>query len=109
MRYDYDPEQQNKPIHTTTHSGQEFDLILSGTLKVQVGDHIEILNEGDCIYYNSSTPHGMIAVDGHDCLFLAVVLPGEEKVAPEIIDGNMLSGRSIGSLVCEKFITRARK
>ena len=103
VRYDYDPEQQNKPIHTTTHSGQEFDLILSGTLKVQVGDHIEILNEGDSIYYNSSTPHGMIAVDGHDCLFLAVVLPGEEKVAPEIIDGNMLSD-NIGSLVCEKFI-----
>ena len=36
VRYDYDPEQQNKPIHTTTHSGQEFDLIVSGTLKVQV-------------------------------------------------------------------------
>ena len=103
VRYDFDPEQQHKPIHTTTHSGQEFDLILSGTLKVQVGDHIEILNEGDSIYYNSSTPHGMIAVDGRDCLFLAVVLPGEEKVEQEIIDGHLPSD-NIGNLVCEKFI-----
>ena len=103
VRYDFDPEQQHKPIHTTTHSGQEFDLILSGTLKVQVGDHIEILNEGDSIYYNSSTPHGMIAVDGRDCLVLAVVLPGEEKVEQEIIDGHLPSD-NIGNLVCEKFI-----
>ena len=103
VRYDFDPEQQHKPIHTTTHSGQEVDLILSGTLKVQVGDHIEILNEGDSIYYNSSTPHGMIAVDGRDCLFLAVVLPGEEKVEQEIIDGHLPSD-NIGNLVCEKFI-----
>ena len=79
VRYSYDPELQDKPIHQTTHSGQEFDFILSGRLKVQVGDHVEYLSEGDSIYYNSSTPHGMIAVDGQDCLFLAVVLPGEKE------------------------------
>ena len=30
-------------------------------MKVQVGSHIEVLREGDSIYYNSGTPHGMIA------------------------------------------------
>lgn len=79
VRYEYNEELQNKPIHLTTHSGQEFDYVMSGSLKVQVGDHVECLNEGDSIYYNSSTPHGMIAVDGKDCLFLAVVLPGEKQ------------------------------
>ncbi len=79
VRYAYSAQQQNQPIHTTTHSGQEFDLVLEGHLKVQVGDHTEILHEGDSIYYNSSTPHGMIAVGGRDCLFCAVVLPGEEE------------------------------
>ncbi|MBR1561140.1 MAG: AMP-binding protein [Clostridia bacterium] len=78
VTYSYSPELQNKPIHTTTHSGQEFDLILSGELLVRVGDHVEHLKEGDCIYYNSSTPHGMIATGGKDCTFCAVVLPGEE-------------------------------
>ena len=103
VRYDYSAEQQHRPIHLTTHGGQEFDLILSGTLKVQVGDHIEILNEGDSIYYNSSTPHGMIAVDGHDCLFLAVVLPGE-PVAEQQIRESLVSASKSESLVCEKFI-----
>ncbi len=78
VKYDYAEEQQNQPIHLTTHSGQEFDYVLSGQLKVQIGDNIEILGEGDSIYYNSSTPHGMIAVGGEECLFCAVVLPGEE-------------------------------
>ena len=103
VRYDFSQEQQHRPIHLTTHSGQEFDLIISGTLKVQVGDHIEILNEGDSIYYNSSTPHGMIAVDGHDCLFLAVVLPGEETAEQELRESIMQASKS-EDLVSEKFI-----
>jgi acetyl-CoA synthetase len=77
VTYTYSEEQQNQPINLATHAGQEFDIILSGSLKVQIGEHIEILNEGDSIYYNSSTPHGMIAVGGKDCVFCAVVLPGE--------------------------------
>mgnify|MGYP003293569806 CR=1 FL=1 len=40
----------------------------------RIGKHFEILHAGDCIYYDSSTPHGMIAVDGEDCAFYAIVL-----------------------------------
>ncbi|MDO5014810.1 MAG: AMP-binding protein [Clostridia bacterium] len=79
VKYEFSQELQNRPIHLTTHSGQEFDFVMKGCLKVQIGDHVEYLNEGDSIYYNSSTPHGMIAVNGEDCLFLAVVLPDEES------------------------------
>ncbi|MDO4749004.1 MAG: XRE family transcriptional regulator, partial [Eubacteriales bacterium] len=62
VTYKYSQELQDKPIHLTKHSGQEFDFILKGRLKIQVGDNVEYLSEGDSIYYNSSTPHGMIAV-----------------------------------------------
>ncbi len=79
VRYEYDESLQNKPIHLTKHSGQEFDFIMKGKLKIQIGDHVEYLEEGDSIYYNSSTPHGMIAVDGQECLFVAVVLSGENE------------------------------
>ena len=85
VKYDYDPELLKKPIKTTTHAGQEFDYVVEGTLKVQVGENIEFLNAGDSIYYNSATPHGMIAVDGQDCKFLAVVIhsDGEPEVEVE--------------------------
>ena len=103
VRYEYDSAQQNKPIHLTTHNGQEFDLVLKGKLKVQVGSHVEILNEGDSIYYDSSTPHGMIAVDGEACEFCAVVLTGdnskEEKVSESIV-----RAKDTEKLICEKFV-----
>jgi acetyl-CoA synthetase len=66
VTYQYSPELQNLPIHTTTHAGQEFDLVIKGSLKIRVGDREEILHEGDSIFYKSSTPHGMIAVDGQE-------------------------------------------
>ncbi len=79
VKYDYSDELQSKPIQLATHAGQEFDVVISGSLLVQIGTNKEVLHEGDCIYYNSATPHGMIAIDGKDCLFVAVVLPGEEE------------------------------
>ena len=103
VRYEYSPELQNKPIHLAKHSGQEFDLVLQGTLKVQIGEHVEILHEGDSIYYNSSTPHGMIAVDGKDCVFCAVVLSGENE-EEEVVRKSIVSARSTEKLICEKFV-----
>jgi acetyl-CoA synthetase len=88
VTYTYSEEQQNQPINLAKHAGQEFDIILSGRLKIQIGEHTEILGEGDSIYYNSATPHGMIAVDGKDCVFCAVVIPGEattEEVRETIV------------------------
>ncbi len=104
VRYAYDPELQDKPIHQTTHSGQEFDFILSGRLKVQVGEHVEYLSEGDSIYYNSSTPHGMIAVDGQDCLFLAVVLPGEKESEPVVREALLQTPDAQVKTVADNFI-----
>lgn len=103
VKYEYSVAQQNKPIHLTTHSGQEFDLVLSGKLKVQVGDHTEILCEGDSIYYNSSTPHGMIAVDGKDCVFCAVVMSGD-NTNETVVRKSVMAAKKSENLVCEKFV-----
>ncbi len=104
VKYEYNPELQNKPIHLTKHSGQEFDFVMKGKLKIQIGDNIEYLSEGDSIYYNSSTPHGMIAVDGSDCLFVAVVLPGENEAETVVRDTLIPSHTTENNLACDKFI-----
>ena len=74
MELGYRPGSEHQDIELTTHDGQECDLVIRGHMKIQIGEHSEILHEGDCIYYDSSTPHGMIAVDGQDCAFYAIVL-----------------------------------
>ena len=70
----YSEEEQSKPIHLSVHDGQEMDFIISGQMKFVINDHVEILNEGDCVYYNSKNPHGMIACGGTDCKFLAILI-----------------------------------
>ena len=84
VRSTYSEEKQNKEIEVTTHAGQELDIVIDGKLKVQVGEHYEILEPGDSIYYDSSTPHGMIAVDGKDCTFYAIVLNPTGEPIPEL-------------------------
>ena len=104
VRYEFNEELQDKPIHLTKHSGQEFDLIMKGRLKIQIGDNVEYLSEGDSIYYNSSTPHGMIAVDGSECLFVAVVLPGENETE-EVLRDTIISAHSGDKrLICSDFV-----
>jgi transcriptional regulator with XRE-family HTH domain len=39
------------------HFGQEFILILQGTLEIILNDAVYVLKKGDSIYFNSSTPH----------------------------------------------------
>lgn len=79
----YLPEQQEKKIELSTHGGQELDVVVSGTMKVQIGQHIEVLGPGDSVYYNSATPHGMIAVGGEACKFYAVVIGGVSEPVPQ--------------------------
>ena len=89
VRSRYDETAQGKDIELTTHEGQECDIVIEGNLLVQIGDHKEVLGPGDSIYYNSDTPHGMIAVNGKDCVFYAIVLrsdyKGEQAPSAELI------------------------
>ena len=83
----YDADAQTRPMETATHEGQEFDIVIRGYLKVQIGSYTEILGPGDTVYYNSSTPHGLLATNGADCDFYAIVLTPEEAPAetPEAV------------------------
>ena len=88
----YSEEAQHRDIQLTSHAGQECDIVISGHLMVQVGHHKEVLGPGDSIYYDSSTPHGMIAVEKEDCYFYAIVLNPTGEPIPELTAEPMVSG-----------------
>ena len=107
VRSVYDPELERKDIELTTHAGQECDIIVSGTMKIQIGSHTEILSSGDSIYYDSSAPHGMVAVGGEDCVFYAIVLHGAEDSTAsvmETIKKSHFKPRQKNERVFQKFI-----
>ncbi len=92
MKLNYKEGAEYEDIELVTHEGQECDIVIRGQMKIQIGANTEILNPGDCIYYDSSIPHGMIAVNGQDCAFYAIVLSneaarsGEEAAAVAVAD-----------------------
>ncbi len=103
VTYPYSDELQSMPIHTVTHAGQEFDMVIKGSLRFRVGEHEEILREGDSIFFNSSTPHGMIAIDNADCVFLSVVMASDATDQPMYLGSDMQTTVK-EPLLCEKFI-----
>ncbi len=90
VRSVYDENAQNSDIELTTHEGQELDIVVEGNLMVQVGEHKEILGPGDSIYFDSDKPHGMIAVNGKDCVFYAIVLNPTGEPIPELSSGKIV-------------------
>lgn len=74
----YLEEEQNKPIHLSYHEGQEIDYIISGKLLFAYEDHVEEVEPGDLLIYDSGRGHGMIATGGEPCVFLAFVLKPHE-------------------------------
>jgi transcriptional regulator with XRE-family HTH domain len=67
-------EEQDKPIHLSRHAGQELDFVISGRLRFAFEGHVEELGPGDTLYYDSGRGHGMIAIGGEPCVFLAIVI-----------------------------------
>lgn len=74
----YSKEDEENPVKCSSHAGQEFDIVISGTLKAVIGNNTEILYPGDSIYYNSRMPHGLVALNGEDVEIYALVFGAGE-------------------------------
>ena len=68
------PSDAEAPHSLNTHPGQEFDYILEGSMRITIGEHEVLLNEGDCIYFDARLPHGMVAEGDKPARFIAVVM-----------------------------------
>jgi len=65
---------EQEEIHLNAHHGQEFNYVLKGKMKFSLDGKEMILNEGDSIYFNSGLPHGMLALNEEECVFLAIIM-----------------------------------
>jgi quercetin dioxygenase-like cupin family protein/DNA-binding XRE family transcriptional regulator len=64
---------ENEELTQHSHEGQEFDYMVSGKMEFHFENIVYELNEGDSVYFDSSVPHAMKALDG-TAKFLAVVI-----------------------------------
>ena len=66
------PSAPEAPFTLNTHPGQEFNLVLEGSMHLRIGEKELVLNEGDSIIFDSTRPHGMKAID-RQVKFLAII------------------------------------
>ncbi|MDR2621479.1 MAG: cupin domain-containing protein [Dysgonamonadaceae bacterium] len=66
-------EPNEQEIHLNSHEGEEFNYVLEGRLLFRINHKDLILNPGDSIYFDSSNPHGMKALDNKSVKFLAII------------------------------------
>lgn len=69
-----EPKPGAHTIYKNTHAGQEFNLVLEGAMDLYLEGKTIRLNEGDSVYFDSSKPHGMLAVGNKAVKLLAAVV-----------------------------------
>ena len=59
--------------NTYSHDGEEFLFIMSGIAELLLDEKRIILEQGDCVYFDSSLKHRLLSKDGAEVKVLAVV------------------------------------
>ena len=57
----------------SSHEGEEFIMVMEGTMEISYGKNTYLLEEGDSIYYDSIVPHHVHAYEGQAAKILAVI------------------------------------
>ncbi len=57
----------------SSHEGEEFIMVMQGTMEICYGKNTYLLEEGDSIYYDSIVPHHVHAYQGQAAKILAVI------------------------------------
>ena len=68
-----EPKPAGTPKEMNSHSGQEFNMVLEGTMELTIGTKVLTLSEGDSIYFDATQPHGMRTLGDHHVRFLAII------------------------------------
>ncbi len=66
-------EPNDEPAKLITHGGQEFNLVLEGTVIVTLGSKEFVMEAGDSIYFNPTIPHGQRCGGETKARFLTVI------------------------------------
>jgi len=67
-----DPHQDHRGVGYH-HEGEEFVFVLRGKIEVAVGEHINILETGDSLHFNSGIQHNMKSISDEVSEMLVVI------------------------------------
>ena len=68
------PPKEPGEVTFNEHLGEEFIFMVQGRMEVTLGHEALVLGPEDSLYFSSSIPHAMRALDGKDAVFLDVII-----------------------------------
>ncbi len=69
-----EPKPEGEEYSLNSHSGHEFHFCLEGSFKIKIDKYEMTLYEGDALYFDSSYPHGMLALGGAPAKELVIIV-----------------------------------
>ena len=69
-----EPDAGCQDVHLSSHDGQEFNYVESGSMEIHIDGKKIILEEGDTIMFDACHPHGMRAVGDRQLRFIAIII-----------------------------------
>ena len=68
------PLKKGQEVRPHVHTGYEFLYILKGELEIRHGDQTSVLESGDAVYFDASTPHGYLCASKTPAVALIVTM-----------------------------------
>jgi transcriptional regulator with XRE-family HTH domain len=76
------PLQKNFEVRPHVHPGYEFLYVLDGKLEIRHADKVHILESGDGVYFDASTPHGYRCGGKEPAIALIVTMHQHQSAQP---------------------------
>uniref|UniRef100_E6PX51 Transcriptional regulator, XRE family (Modular protein) n=1 Tax=mine drainage metagenome TaxID=410659 RepID=E6PX51_9ZZZZ len=76
------PLRKTQNIRPHVHAGCEFLYALQGELEIRHGDQISVLEPGDAVYFDASTPHAYVCLGKTPAVALIVTMHQQPMAQP---------------------------
>ncbi len=70
-----EPQRITDELLPHTRGGEEIDMVISGTISVQLGEKSYLLEEGDTIRFNPKTPHKIENRSDSKATYISIITP----------------------------------
>ncbi len=68
------PLKKGQDIRPHVHAGYEFLYVLQGELEIRHGDLVSVMDAGDAVYFDASTPHAYLCAGKSSAVALIVTM-----------------------------------
>jgi transcriptional regulator with XRE-family HTH domain len=78
------PLKKSQDIRPHVHAGYEFLYVLQGELEIRHGDQVTLMEVGDAVYFDASTPHAYICAGKNSAVALIVTMHQASPTQPAL-------------------------